>query len=1532
MIRAAVLILLALLGLGIAAFAQNSAEDDKSYFLTYVENKLSTDNRRISISGISGALSSNAAIDRITIADRKGVWLTLSGAKIVWTRSALLKGTLEIDELVADRIDMVRRPLPDKSLPNPETKPFALPDLPVGVKIGKLSVGVAKFAPEVFGTAAELSLDGSVQLADGSLDTALQINRLDGPGGKLGLNASYANATRSLAIDLAADEPANGVLANLLNIENRPPLALTVKGEGPLDRFRADLALDADARRVLSGIVQLGRQGDDLGFSADLNGTVAALVPEAFRGFFGRENRLQLEGSAPAEGGVAITSLSVTGGALTLQGNAWILADGFLRQLVLDASIAAPGGEAIILPVAGGDTTLASAELHVAYGTAETGRWSGALVARDVKTAEFGIGNIKVDLGGNAENLDDPAARATTFGADVRAEGVIADDPAVAEALGERIAATLGGRYQAAQPIRIFEFQLAGAALRVAAEGAIEGSAFTGAIKLETASLAPFSGLAGRPLSGAATIKADGSIAFLSGGFDLLLDGSADGITTGDPQTDRLFAGTTQISGRLARNEEGVRARNFRLGNAQAEMTADGGFSSEKADFRLDARVADLNLLDTRLSGPLTANGTLDGENGVIAAKLAIAVPAGKLMNLTLRDGVLKIDGTIDKTGFAGLVDGSLFLDGERTALSANVGYNDGTLALSGLSLKTRGAALSGDFTRDANGFLAGTLALDARDISMLAALMLQEASGSATAQVALAHANDRQSARVDATLGRLRLSSAGFSINELDLRAEIADLFGVPATDATFSARALEAAGIKASTVDGTAKAEGGVTAFAAKAVLDREARAELSGKLEPVADGYLLAIDHATLLRGKRGLVLKKPTSVKVAGGAVEIAPSSLSVGEGSIDLGGTVADRLALELMLNRVPLDIANLVRPDLAAAGTFGGVVTLAGTRDRPRADLLLRGQGITVSALGQAGIAPVSLDLKGNTVGDRLTLDLGATNSQGMNARATGNVSLGKGALDLDVTLASFPLAALNAARPGTGLGGRLAGTAKVGGTVAAPEVTFAIDGNGVTAAQLSQNGIPPLAIAARGSFSRRTIRLQLARATGAGGLDLTADGVIPLAGSGLAIAFNGTAPLSLADRFLADRGARANGLVRISGRAAGVTSNPRLTASLSATGAAFTDPLSSTRLQAIAFNAAVNDDSVTIRTFDARLATGGSLSASGTVALDDRLSANLAATLDNARYSDGELVAATLSGKMTVTGSLLRDPLIAGDIFVERAELTVPEQIAVANDVADVEHVNAPATVRRTLARALPEKGAPIPRSRPSVPQLDIRINAPARIFLRGRGLDTELGGSVVLRGPVTNVSPSGGFEIIRGRLSILGQRITLDSGRVTLIGDLDPYVDFTATTPGTDIDVTIKVTGRISDLSITFSSQPELPQDEVLSRLIFGQGISTLSPLQLAKLAAAASELAGGGPSIMDGVREATGLDDLDIVTDDQGNTAARAGRYITDNAYLGVQAGTKGKAKVTIDLDITDNLKARGAVSEDENSLGVFFEKDY
>ena len=99
------------------------------------------------------------------------------------------------------------------------------------------------------------------------------------------------------------------------------------------------------------------------------------------------------------------------------------------------------------------------------------------------------------------------------------------------------------------------------------------------------------------------------------------------------------------------------------------------------------------------------------------------------------------------------------------------------------------------------------------------------------------------------------------------------------------------------------------------------------------------------------------------------------------------------------------------------------------------------------------------------------------------------------------------------------------------------------------------------------------------------------------------------------------------------------------------------------------------------------------------------------------------------------------------------------------------------------------------------------------------------------------------------------------------------------------------------------------------MLARLIFGQGTADLSPLQIAQLAEAAAQLAGVGGStgLLENLRAQLGVDDLDIKTNADGQTAVGVGKYINDNTYLGVDS----TGRVSIDLDLGAGLKARGAV---------------
>jgi translocation and assembly module TamB len=301
-----------------------------------------------------------------------------------------------------------------------------------------------------------------------------------------------------------------------------------------------------------------------------------------------------------------------------------------------------------------------------------------------------------------------------------------------------------------------------------------------------------------------------------------------------------------------------------------------------------------------------------------------------------------------------------------------------------------------------------------------------------------------------------------------------------------------------------------------------------------------------------------------------------------------------------------------------------------------------------------------------------------------------------------------------------------------------------------------------------------------------------------------------------------------------------------------------------------------------------------------------------------------------TFDASLTLTGPLAGTPLVSGRVDLIEPKLTLNEPLPVALAALDVHHINAPTDVRRQAA-ALAARRA----GRGGDLALDVEIAVRDRFIVRGRGLNVRMGGRLRLTGTTGNLAATGGFTVRDGRLDLLGQRVVVERGRLDFVGDLDPRISFTAVARRDGFQIELLVSGRATEPDITITSSPMLPQEEALSRLIFGNSLTDLSPFQIAQLAAAVATLSGGGGGgLMDGLGSAIGLDRFEVIQTETGETRVSAGRQITERVSLGVEQGREpGSTRVNIDIDITEKMKLRGSLGSDGSSkAGVFFQTDY
>lgn len=347
----------------------------------------------------------------------------------------------------------------------------------------------------------------------------------------------------------------------------------------------------------------------------------------------------------------------------------------------------------------------------------------------------------------------------------------------------------------------------------------------------------------------------------------------------------------------------------------------------------------------------------------------------------------------------------------------------------------------------------------------------------------------------------------------------------------------------------------------------------------------------------------------------------------------------------------------------------------------------------------------------------------------------------------------------------------------------------------------------------------------------------------------------------------------------------------------------------------------------------NAPVSLGGRISLSGPVVLAAPYRADLAVQIDALTLSDPALYQTTVDGAATISGPLLGGASIGADLTLGLTELQVPAGAISSTPVlANIQHIGEPSKVRLTRTRAglVAQSGPTNSRAYP----IDIWLRAPSRIFLRGRGLDSELGGQIHITGTSENMISQGRFDLIRGRLDILGKRLTLSEGYARLQGSFDAYIYLVAQTRAEDSDIRVTIEGQVTEPEVSFTAIPELPEDEVLSLLLFGRDITKISALQALSLANAVNTLAGrGGTGIVNKLRANFGLDDLDVVVGDDGAVGARLGRYISEGVYTDITIDSNGDSEVNLNLTISPSVNARGSLGSDgQSSLGVFFEKDY
>ncbi len=431
-----------------------------------------------------------------------------------------------------------------------------------------------------------------------------------------------------------------------------------------------------------------------------------------------------------------------------------------------------------------------------------------------------------------------------------------------------------------------------------------------------------------------------------------------------------------------------------------------------------------------------------------------------------------------------------------------------------------------------------------------------------------------------------------------------------------------------------------------------------------------------------------------------------------------------------------------------------------------------------------------------------------------------------------------------------------------------------------------------------------------------------------PLSGG---IRYNG--PSSLLFSFAALPNQQLTGPIALAADFSGRVSAPQLTGLVRADNLTYDNETYGTRLSRMQLAGRFTNDRLEITTLNAR-AGDGTVQAQGTIgfAADSGYPIDLRATLNNARLANSDALAATTSGTVRLTNGP-NGGLIQGELTVPNARYQIIRQGAA--EVPELTGIRRRSEIR--TAR---------PTDRPAVApmglfKLDLRIRADNQLFVSGMGLESEW--EMDLRIGGTSAAPviTGGLDLVRGTYSFSGKRFEVNRGTIRFRGGAltDPDINIQATTTTDGITVVINVTGTGQRPQISFTSTPTLPQDEVLSRLLFGTNPENLSATEAIQLASALNSLrgsGGGGLNPLGKLRSAIGFDRLRVLGADEASgrgTSLAAGKYLTDDIYVEIVTDARGFTATQLEIALTRALSILTSTGSFGGSSGsVRYRKDY
>jgi translocation and assembly module TamB len=395
-----------------------------------------------------------------------------------------------------------------------------------------------------------------------------------------------------------------------------------------------------------------------------------------------------------------------------------------------------------------------------------------------------------------------------------------------------------------------------------------------------------------------------------------------------------------------------------------------------------------------------------------------------------------------------------------------------------------------------------------------------------------------------------------------------------------------------------------------------------------------------------------------------------------------------------------------------------------------------------------------------------------------------------------------------------------------------------------------------------------------------------------------------------------------------------GTIDKPQVRGIVQGEGLRFVDESLGAGVDQVALAGRFTDDRFELTKFSGR-AGEGTVSMSGTadLAASEGFPVDLRIVLDRARIARNSQLAASVSGQLEVANDRAHGARIVGKLALDQASYRLGR-----TGVSETPELTGVRRKGEALLEPIAASAAPLaPSGPPSAWKLNIGLAGGGAVRVTGMGLDAQWRPALTITGDARHPVLSGEIDLMRGDFTFAGRMLGLTRGVIRLNGadPPDPTLDIQASTTVEGVTANVLIAGVASHPEVTFTSSPPLPQDEVLSRLLFGASAANINPVQAVELAASLNELRGGsgGLKSLSALQHAAGLRFYAADKTTGRGAAFGAGRSITRNIYVEITSDTRGYAVTQIEIALSRALRLLSQVGTVGGSnLSLRYTKDY